>query len=222
MVENPKGPLNHGQEPLIGNEGFPYFGQWESRELIWDFVRGTRHPSEDPKWPHSGAASATEYATWSRHLCGMACLKMILARTHHRAIPIMELKRQCQEFGGYVVDGGSIRGLVYAPFVRFVSGVYGLSARVLTGGGSREVLEVVNRGSIVLASVHHTIRDPSASPPRKGGHLVLVHACDPRSESLIFHNPSGHTVDSQENARLTISVFEKFYARRAIEILGAT
>ncbi len=33
----------------------------------------------DPSWQASGAHSIEEYVAWASHVCGMACLKMILA-----------------------------------------------------------------------------------------------------------------------------------------------
>jgi hypothetical protein len=77
-----------------------------------------------PKMASSGAKTIEEYVQWAGNLCGMACLKMILATRTGRAIPMLELSRKCTEYGGYTVSPtGQIKGLIYAPFVRFIRNI---------------------------------------------------------------------------------------------------
>ena len=57
----------------------PFFGQWESADLIAEILSGTIKAAEDPLWPRSGAGSAAEDEAWADHLCGVACLRMALA-----------------------------------------------------------------------------------------------------------------------------------------------
>jgi hypothetical protein len=46
----------------------------------------------------------------------------------------MELSRKCTEYGGYTVSPtGQIKGLIYAPFVRFIREKYSVDAEVVTG-----------------------------------------------------------------------------------------
>jgi hypothetical protein len=96
----------------------PFFSQWESRELTSDVLaRGTSALADDPNWATSGATSLDEYVEWAAHLCGMACLKMILAARTQRVFPILALARLCTRYGGYQVGhDGQIKGLIYAPF----------------------------------------------------------------------------------------------------------
>ncbi len=53
-----------------------------------------------PLWQQSGAQTVEEYAQWATNLCGMACLKMILA-TRGATYPTLELPRACTQHGGY-------------------------------------------------------------------------------------------------------------------------
>ena len=69
----------------------PYFAQWESQELVSKFLENPQCAFEDPNWHFSGAETAEEYARWSRHLCGIACLKMILAATRYKSYPMFNL-----------------------------------------------------------------------------------------------------------------------------------
>jgi hypothetical protein len=65
--------------------GVPYFSQWESAELAARFVDGSLPLAEDPRWAASGARPPAEYEYWAGKVCGLACLKMILA---HRGLPV--------------------------------------------------------------------------------------------------------------------------------------
>ncbi|PPA88460.1 hypothetical protein C4A76_08415 [Brevibacillus laterosporus] len=197
----------------------PYFSQWESRQLVSDFLSGKLHPADDPLWHLSGAVDRDEYAQWSFHICGMACLKMLLAHWHNRIIPTIELMKQCRDYGGYVVhEDGSIKGLFYRPFVSFIAERYALQAEVKEHTPIEEIYDLLDQGYVYIASVHPTIRTPEMTPPKQGGHLVYVFGRDTQRQELIFHNPSGNTATSQENVHLSCEVFARFYAKRGILI----
>ena len=196
----------------------PYFSQWESRDITGDVLaRGLAVAlAEDPKWASSGAKTIEEYVQWAGNLCGMACLKMILAARTGRAIPIMELSRKCTEYGGYTVSPtGQIKGLIYAPFVRFIREEYSVDAEVVTGITADGIGRVFQEAEFLIASVHHSIRWPDREPASKGGHLVLVLEA---ADDIIFHNPSGHNLSSQEYASLPVPIFNKFFAGRGIAL----
>ncbi len=196
-----------------------YFAQFESRQLIPDIISGKLHPADDPLWHMSGAADQNEYGRWSSHICGMACLKMLLAQWKKQIIPTFELMRQCREYGGYVVnEDGSIKGLIYRPFVAYIEAAFGLEAEVKEQTPIEDIYELLDRGYVYIASVHPSIRTPEATPPKQGGHLVYVFARNDQRQEIVFHNPSGHTVTTQENVHLSCDVFSRFYAKRGILI----
>lgn len=195
----------------------PYFSQWESLDRAEDILNGTLPLAEDPNWARSGAADAAEYARWANHVCGMACLKMVLAARTGRAPAILDLARGAAGHGAYVVEGESIRGLIYAPFVAFVRAEFGLSAQIVTGIGARGIPGVLRGAAFFIASVHPSIRCPESDPPAKGGHLVLVHGQG--DGMLVFHNPSGHDPASREAVALPVVTFDRFFAGRGIAIL---
>lgn len=197
----------------------PYFAQWESRDLtLAVLAEGAAALARDPRWASSGAHSVGEYAAWANSLCGMACLKMVLAARTGRIVPTLELARACTTYGGYTVDPatGAKKGLIYAPFVRFVGKEFGIRAEVVTRASARDLPEIMDRAEFFMASVHHAIRWPDRKPPSKGGHLVLVTAAS--KGRVVFHNPSGHDVSSQENASLTLEDFDRFFAGRGVAI----
>ncbi|HEV7310471.1 hypothetical protein [Ensifer sp.] len=196
----------------------PYFSQWETAEMTSAVLEdGPSALLSDPLWRQSGADTVEEYVQWAVNVCGMACLKMILA-ARGELHPILSLARACTAYGGYVVseDGGSIKGLIYAPFVRFVADRFGLEAEVMTAVETANIPEILSRRPYFIASVHPSIRFPDQTPPSKGGHLVLVTAAS--AESVRFHNPSGHDRPSQQHAQLPLAVFERFFAHRGIAV----
>lgn len=74
------GQGSDGATLALGASGVPYFSQWESAELATGFVDGSVDLADDPRWAASGARTPAEYRYWARKVCGLACLKMILAQ----------------------------------------------------------------------------------------------------------------------------------------------
>jgi hypothetical protein len=199
--------------------GVPYFSQWESRDLTAAVVaEGAKAAlARDPLWAASGAATQAEYVEWADHVCGMACLKMMLAARTGQVVPTLELARGCAEHGGYVrqPDGG-IKGLIYAPFARYVAARFGMEAEVVVGVEAADLTGLLRRAQFFMASVHPGIRWPERAPPAQGGHLVLVHGA--AAGRIVFHNPSGHDRAAQEDVALTPEVFGRFFAGRGVAV----
>ncbi|MDB9814784.1 hypothetical protein OAC10_00985 [bacterium] len=196
----------------------PYFGQWESPELIGQFVRQELRSDEDPNWKDSGAETAAEYAQWARHICGMACLKMVLAAIHKEVHPTMHLMRLAKQYGGYIAEGDEIKGLIYAPFVVMIKEQFGLQAEVITPIEAQDIAAQLKTYDYFLASVHPTIRHPQDAPPKQGGHLVLVTQAN-NEQGITFHNPSGDRQENQQNANVSIETFAQFFAGRGIGVV---
>ncbi|EFH13100.1 hypothetical protein [Teichococcus cervicalis] len=200
-------------------QSIPYFSQWETPGMTLAVLAegAERALLRDPAWRNSGAASVEEYARWAGHLCGMACLKMLLAGRTGIAHPILELARGCAAEGGYVeTPEGDIRGLIYAPFVSYVEKRFGLRADIRLDLAAEDLPALLPPGGFFLASVHKDIRWPERAPPTRGGHLVLVTRATP--EAITFHNPSGHEPAAQADVALPPAVFGRFFAGRGILI----
>ena len=195
----------------------PYYSQWESRDLVWSIVNRTATAKDDPNWARSGAPSVDQYAKWAGHLCGIACLRMILASYGTVPPPAYNLAMKIKKWGGYAERSGGIIGLIYQPMVKMVRAEYGIQASVFTDASTRDLLELKQESDFVVASVHHSIRTPDQSPPKKGGHLVLIHGTI-AEVGFVLHNPSGHTLETQENAIVAFRDFNKFFAGRGILI----
>lgn len=194
----------------------PYRAQWESADLVAEFLAG-RDRATDPLWAASGAADAAEYALWADHLCGCACLQMALGARGRPIPPMHAVRRGVQAEGGYLVQpDGAIRGLVYAGAVAWLAG-QGIAARVSLDLGAEAIPALVDGDALFIASVHGAIRWPDRDPPARGGHLVLVFGVDGEGR-LRFHNPSGHTEATRRDARLAPAAFARFFAGRGILI----
>jgi hypothetical protein len=194
----------------------PYRAQWESADLVAEFLAG-RDPGTDPLWHGSGASGVEEYALWADHLCGCACLQMVLGARGRRVPPIHDIRRAVQAEGAYVVEAdGAIRGLIYAGAVAWLAGI-GIAARIVLDLQAGDIPELIAGGGLFIASVHGAIRWPEREPARRGGHLVLVFGTD-EAGRLRFHNPSGDTPASRADARLPPEVFGRSFAGRGILI----
>lgn len=197
----------------------PYFSQWETPDMTLAVVAEGAPAAllKDPLWASSGARNVEDYARWAGNLCGMACLKMVLAARTGQTFQIMDLAMGCKDYGGYVEEpDGKIKGLIYAPFVPFVRDRFGLNARVVTGIPVAEIGDILTQSQFFIASVHHSIRWQDTVPPAKGGHLVLVTALE--GDMIRFHNPSGHVAATRENVEMPLETFDRFFAGRGIAI----
>ncbi|MFJ4836688.1 peptidase [Streptomyces sp. NPDC088746] len=196
----------------------PVHTQFASPGLVEAIVEGGLDPAGDPRWADSGAASASEYARWAGHLCGMACLRMALGAG---APPLFALRDGALKYDAYTEDAdGVIKGLVYAPFARYVSEVHGLDAVVHRDLSPAGILELLDEGRRVMASVHYGIRHPERPAPGRGGHLVLLTSRTADGAGVHFHNPSGTTAATRA-AGLPLPAFERFFAGRGVSLPGA-
>lgn len=203
---------------MTSPSGVPYYSQWESPELVPRFVDGSLAASADPRWAASGARTPAEYGFWSRRVCGLACLRMILASRGARVPPMMTLVERALAWRAYIPDGERVIGLIYRPFADWVGAEFGIDARVRPELTIGEIAGSATPATPVIASVHPWIRWPDRTPPAAGGHLVLVTGA---AGGLVrLHNPSGLPGSSQRDALIPAAVFGRFFAGRGV-VVGA-
>ncbi len=196
----------------------PYYSQWESPEMVSDLMQGKRRAEDDPKWRESGAKTEKEYALWSWSCCGMACLKMVLARRTGGIHPIISLAHEVEKYGGYRASEDFIDGLYYKPLCTYLQEKHQLSARPVPALPIHEIISALAKGEDVILSVVATIRFPESQPPSRGGHLVLVVGYDLDKEELYIHNPSGFYGETQEAAPITFKQLKKFFDYKGVII----
>jgi hypothetical protein len=193
--------------------------QFASPDLITDIVYGGRDPADDPRWPESGAPTVDDYAFWCGRWCGMACLQMALTHRDGKSPTLYELLDAGLPYGTYVPQpDGTVQGLFYDAFIAYVRAERDLDGEVHRHLDLAQLRKVLSGpDTLVIASVHREIRRPDRPSPGQGGHLVLVTGHDPATDTLAFHNPSGHT-DAARTATLDAPTFGAFYAGRAVSL----
>ena len=194
----------------------PYVCQWATPELAADLIAGRVTLADDVNWARSGARDRAEYIEWANHVCGMACLKMVLSHRDGEAPSLLELVRRSLPYGAYVREGERIKGLIYAPFVDYVREQFALESEVRVGIEPEDLPQVLSQRRYFIASVHPGIRRPEQTPPQRGGHLVLVTAAE--ADCVTFHNPSGDSPATRQQVTLPLSSFGRFCAGRGIAI----
>lgn len=208
-------PVSHRAFTTLS--GIPYFSQWEDPDCAAGIIAGELELSDIKLWAQSGASSQQEFIEWANHVCGMCCLKMVLAAVFGKIVPVLNLTQHSLPYGTYVREGDNIKGLIYAPFVEYVRQELGLKAVVKVGIFAEDIAAQMAGHRFFMASVHPSIRIPETVPPFKGGHLVLVTHAD--RKYITFHNPSGHDIRTQQDVTLPVDVFARFFAGRGISLV---
>ncbi|MFB7395148.1 peptidase [Streptomyces sp. NPDC056191] len=191
--------------------------QFASPDLIHAIVYEGHDQGDDPRWPESGAPDADTYRRWCGHMCGIACLRMALLVRTGTAPTLFELLDGARRHGAYVEDDdtGAIRGMIYAPAAVYARTELGLQADVHPELPMPVLLDLLDEGRLVVASVHKEIRRPDRPAPGKGGHLVLV--THRQGDTLYFRNHPGATAGTR-TARLDTATLARFFAGRGISL----
>lgn len=223
----------------------PFLSQWGDLACNEAVIERGADPAPLHDWRADGYLSPDDYRWWSRQTCGLACLQMTLASCPARwPRPPRKAALLADAVAHGVLtpnDDGTVGGLYYAPFVRWVAEAFGLEAVSRPELPLDELAARVASGAwLAMASVSYEIRLPDEPPTHTGGHLVLVHRVEvtapasaddapllpepfaPRAvRALVFHNPSGlperdGRASSAADARCTPAQFARFYAGRGI------
>lgn len=186
---------------------------------VLEVFMGGADPSRLHDWASDGYRSAEEYLSWSRKVCGLACLQSLLHAWTDVRLSMGDLLALALDWGCYVVEpSGAVRGLIYRPFMAWVRSQFGLSCQLVEHTPIHISAREVRPGQVMIASVSPEIRDPDTYEPQRGGHLVLVYAVE--DGVVRFHNPSGYSHNS-DSPSLPMHVFERFHANRGI-LIGRT
>jgi hypothetical protein len=205
-------------------EHYPYISQWANPSFNQQILAGG-DPCADPDWHRlSGFTDAGEYRFWSKRICGIACFQSLLLYRLKQGwngdsgmASRFAIWRRAMAANAYILQpDGSVKGLIYAPFVDMVGCVYGIKARVDTLISRDSLADCLARRMPVMISVTPKIRHAADLNPdsgRPGGHLVLCYALD--DERVWFNNPSGAETMPYHSS-LPLDVFFSYSAGRGV------
>jgi len=200
----------------------PYYAQIASPELAEAiFVQGL-DPTLDPRWVESGADTPQEYAYWVERACGIACLKMCIEALGGPQQSLIAWARLGLEHGAYLIryaENGDAHevGWIHAALANLAREA-GLSAQA-RAASLPEIIDLLQQGYLVIASVSYESGDDRLPITKKGGHLIVVTGVefDERGPLAFFvNNPSGRKAELQAGARLSIERFAPAYSGRVI------
>ncbi|GAA3500985.1 C39 family peptidase [Streptomyces prasinosporus] len=189
--------------------------QYASADLIGRIAYDGHDPGDDPNWERTGAPTRTMYARWCRHMCGIACLRMVLLHRDGHAPSLFELLTGAVRYGAYVQQDSTIKGLIYAPFVKYVADTHQLPGEVHRELDLDGLVDLLDASRMVMVSVSKEIRRPDIDPERRGGHLVL--AIGRQDGEIVLRNPSGHTPKALAPA-MPLDRFGAFFGGRGISL----
>lgn len=204
----------------------PYYAQIASPELAEAIFVQNLDPTLDPRWAESGAETPQEYAYWVERACGVACLKMCVEALDGPRLTLVEWARIGVKSGGYLVrqdENGDAHevGWIHSALANMAREVgFQAEARAAT---LNEILEFIQQGFIVIASISFEAGDDRLPITKKGGHLMVVVGAEyDESGPLVFlvNNPSGRRAELQTGARLTVQRFAPAYNGRVIIFRG--
>lgn len=196
----------------------PYVCQFAHADDVEAILKGQLSVSRDPNWKLSGAVSLEEYADWSRAICGMACLSMILRLYGERLEKPLTLAKDAALSGVYIRDAaGKVGDMRYAAFTQWIAR-YGLDGVVCSRLSLRRIKAALAQQKIPIVSVGSSIYDPTLTySGKKGGHLVVVTGYDDKAKTLTINNPSGFSrTATQKDCHLHEDVFLRYFAGRGI------
>lgn len=208
----------------------PYYSQWESPQLVNRFLQQEILPRHDRLWKNSGALNPLEYEFWSYHICGIACLKMIVSKIRGIEFKTVSTAKETVSFGcykpqpitltsSYRTHPSHIDGVFYKPFCKYIQKKWNLHAQVHQHLSYDRVKYLLASNKFLIISVDPRIREGKMkSTPKPGGHLVVVTGFDTQSNQIIIHNPSGLYPNSQQNHAVSLKIFNQLFAQRGISI----
>lgn len=198
----------------------PSYTQFESRDLIKQYLNGNLDPVNDPLWRNSGADNPEEYANWAFNMCGMACLKMILKHALNKEFKTVELAKQALSYNAYIPteDPREIDGLIYHPFKVYLEKEFAFKVLIAKFLTITMIWLALKLHFYTIVSVSPQIRNHPTNDFKKGGHLILIKSLSLKKQQVVFNNPSGTSPSTQENCTMKLKDFKKYFANRGILI----
>jgi len=169
----------------------------------------------DEPWIAFGAPNRSEYEKWYPEVCGVCCLKMIgdaCGSTPH--ISLYQLTMECKQREGFKeLPTGEIQGVFHQPLLK-IARDHGLDGSIESGLDLEKIITSLQNGRFVILSLDKSKVDRKL----KGGHLVLVHAYDPESETFLINDPEPILAEDGQNIKVSSDRLEEISNKKGLII----
>jgi len=169
----------------------------------------------DEPWIAFGAPDKSEYEKWHPEVCGICCLKMI-GDTYGSTsnISLYQLAMECKQKGGFKeLPTGEIQGVFHQPLLDLAED-YGLDGSIESNLDVEKVIISLRNGRFVILSVNKS----KVNPKLKGGHLVLVHAYDPETETFLINDPEPILAEDGQDVKIGTHRLEEVSNKKGLII----
>jgi len=169
----------------------------------------------DEPWIVFGAPNREEYEKWSPQVCGVCCLKMIGdAYGSTSNISLYQLTMECKQRDGFrELPTGEIQGVFHKPLLDLAQS-YGLSGSIEGNLDFEKLTTALQNGRLVILSLDKS----KVNPKYKGGHLVLVHAYEPESETFLVNDPEPVLAEDGRNVKVGSDRLEEISNKKGLII----
>ncbi len=149
---------------------------------------------------------------------------MILLAISQETPSLLELYERAFEYGVYQHHEGRVIGAYHRALANFIKQEFQLESRVERRMSAGRIVQLVQEGSFVIASVSAEIRKLTGPlPETKSGHFVLVYGIHiPNSHQepqIILHNSAGfQSLGTQSHVHVPITRFMDCFSGNGIFI----
>lgn len=166
-------------------------------------------------WIAFGAPDRSEYERWHPEVCGICCLKMIgdaCGSTSNTSL--YQLTMECKQKGGFrELPNGEIQGVFHKPLLDLAKS-YGLDGSIESNLDLEKITASLQNGRFVILSLNKS----KVNPRLKGGHLVLVHAYDPETETFLINDPEPILAEDGQDVKIDLHRLEEVSNKKGLII----
>ena len=169
----------------------------------------------DEPWIAFGAPNRSEYEKWHPEVCGICCLKMVGDSCGSTSnISLYQLTMECKQKGGFKeLPTGEIQGVFHQPLLDLAEN-YGLDGNVEGNLDLEKIITSLQNGRFIILSLDKS----KVNPKLKGGHLVLVHTHDLKSDTFLINDPEPILAEDGQNIEVGSDRLEEISNKRGLII----
>lgn len=155
-----------------------------------------------------GFESLDQAQSWTKRICGLACLKMVIYHFTKKMIPLKILLDAGISLNGYIKGVGWIH-----QKLANIAMQYGMSAYCQSIDRNIAIIySALKDKQLIIASV-----SCGFNPTKRGGHLVLIIGND--ANGFIIHHPSANRHEQWSSYSISENAFIKSFSEQGNIIL---